>query len=83
MEVYIDGGINKGSDVFKCLALGADYIFLGRGFLYSLVDGEKGVQKSFDILKKELKITMSLCGTKSIEDINESYVKMVSPYSRL
>lgn len=39
MEVYADGGITKGSDIFKCLALGADYVFLGRGFLYSLIDG--------------------------------------------
>ena len=39
MEIYIDGGIWKGSDIFKCLALGADYVFLGRGFLYSLIHG--------------------------------------------
>jgi isopentenyl diphosphate isomerase/L-lactate dehydrogenase-like FMN-dependent dehydrogenase len=40
MEVYIDGGIKKGSDIFKCLALGADFVFLGRGFLFSVIDGE-------------------------------------------
>ncbi len=40
MEVYIDGGVKKGSDIFKCLALGADFVFLGRGFLYSLIEGE-------------------------------------------
>lgn len=39
IPVYIDGGIYKGSDIFKCLALGADFVFLGRGFLYSLIDG--------------------------------------------
>lgn len=39
MEIYIDGGIYKGSDIFKCLALGADFVFLGRAFLYSLIDG--------------------------------------------
>ena len=50
MPVYIDGGVRKGSDIFKCLALGADYVFLGRGFLYSLIDGEKGVQNCFDML---------------------------------
>ena len=43
MEIYIDGGIKKGTDIFKCLALGANYVFLGRGLLYSLVDGQKGV----------------------------------------
>lgn len=47
MEVYVDGGIKKGTDIFKCLALGADFVFLGRGFLYSLVDGQNGVNQCF------------------------------------
>jgi isopentenyl diphosphate isomerase/L-lactate dehydrogenase-like FMN-dependent dehydrogenase len=51
MEVYIDGGVKKGSDIFKCLALGADFVFLGRGFLYSLIEGEEGVKQAFEILK--------------------------------
>jgi isopentenyl diphosphate isomerase/L-lactate dehydrogenase-like FMN-dependent dehydrogenase len=50
MEVYIDGGVKKGSDIFKCLALGADFVFLGRGFLFSIVDGEEGVKNVFKIL---------------------------------
>jgi len=37
VDIYIDGGIWKGSDIFKCLALGADFVFIGRAFLYSLV----------------------------------------------
>lgn len=52
MEVYIDGGVWKGTDIFKCLALGADFVFLGRAFLFSLIDGEEGVKKGFDILIK-------------------------------
>lgn len=47
MELYIDGGIWKGTDIFKCLALGADFVFLGRGFLFSLVDGEEGIRSAF------------------------------------
>lgn len=47
MEIYVDGGVQKGSDVFKCLALGADFVFLGRGFLYSLIDGSDGIHKAF------------------------------------
>lgn len=47
MELYVDGGVEKGSDIFKCLALGADFVFLGRGFLYSLIDGTKGVHQAF------------------------------------
>lgn len=66
MEVYVDGGVRKGSDIFKCLALGADFVFIGRGFLYSLIDGQSGIHKSFEILKTELKTTMMLSGTKKI-----------------
>ena len=51
MELYVDGGVKTGSDIFKCLALGADFVFLGRGFLFSLIDGEKGIQNAFKILK--------------------------------
>jgi isopentenyl diphosphate isomerase/L-lactate dehydrogenase-like FMN-dependent dehydrogenase len=52
MEIYIDGGIKKGSDIFKCLALGADFVFLGRGFLFSVIDGEEGVKNAFRMLKE-------------------------------
>ena len=40
MQVYVDGGIKAGTDIFKCLALGASYVFLGRAVLFSLVEGE-------------------------------------------
>lgn len=40
MEVYIDGGVKTGSDIFKCLAMGADFVFIGRGFLFSVALGD-------------------------------------------
>ena len=83
MELYVDGGIWEGSDIFKCLALGADFVFLGRGLAYSLIDGEKGVKNAFEILKKELKTTMMLSGTPNIASINSSYIIWQQPYSRL
>ena len=83
MEVYIDGGVKLGTDVFKCLALGADYVFLGRGFIYSLVDGQEGIHNCFEMLKKELATTMKLCGVSSIGEINESYVRWKIPFSKL
>ena len=83
MKVFIDGGVKKGSDIFKCLALGADYVFLGRGFIFSLVDGEEGIHNAYEILKTELKTTMRLCGVKSVSEINKNHVKFVKPCSRL
>lgn len=67
MEIYIDGGVKKGSDIFKCLALGADFVFLGRGFLFSVIDGEAGVQNAFKLLRDGLTKTMMMCGTPSIK----------------
>ena len=49
--LFIDGGVRGGLDVFKCLALGADYVFVGRPVAYALSEGEKGVEGLVDILK--------------------------------
>jgi len=67
MEIYADGGIMKGTDIFKMLALGANYVFVGRGFLYGLNQGYEGVRKVADIYESELRATMMLCGTRNIK----------------
>jgi (S)-2-hydroxy-acid oxidase len=50
LPIFIDGGVRTGNDVFKCLALGADYLLLGRPLAYSLVFGYEGVTKLVRIL---------------------------------
>jgi (S)-2-hydroxy-acid oxidase len=56
MEVYFDGGVRRGTDVFKALALGANCVFIGRPVLYGLaVNGQAGVEKVLTILNDELK----------------------------
>lgn len=71
IPVIFDGGISKGSDVFKALALGADLCLIGRSALWGLAyDGEKGVEAVFNILERELSRTMSLMGATSIKDIS-------------
>lgn len=50
-KIFIDGGIRGGLDIFKCLALGADYVFVGRPVAYALCDGEHGVTSLMNILK--------------------------------
>lgn len=63
LEVYIDGGITDGSDVFKALALGARMVFVGRPALWGLsYNGEEGVKKVLSILKKEFETTLLLTG---------------------
>lgn len=85
IEVFVDGGIRRGTDVIKCLALGAKCVFLGRPVLFSLAsEGEKGILKMFDIFEKELKNAMMLLGAGSIKDISIKHlVKSTIPISNL
>lgn len=73
-EVIVDGGIERGADIVKALALGAKAVGLGRAFLYALVFGEAGVRKAIRILQHEIEVTMSLLGVQSLSELNPSYV---------
>jgi L-lactate dehydrogenase (cytochrome) len=74
-QVFIDGGIRRGADVFKAVALGARAVGIGRPVLYSLASfGEQGVNKMLQGFKLELEMTMRLMGTPCITDVNESLV---------
>ncbi|CZT35848.1 alpha-hydroxy acid oxidase [Rhizobium sp. 9140] len=71
IEIHIDGGIRSGQDILKAVALGARGTYIGRPFLYGLgAGGKTGVLLALDILRKELDITMALCGKRDILDVN-------------
>lgn len=71
-EILFDGGIRSGQDVIKALALGAHGTFIGRAFLYGLgAMGEAGVTRCLDIIRKELDITMALCGLRDVKNVDE------------
>jgi L-lactate dehydrogenase (cytochrome) len=73
MEVHLDGGIRSGQDVIKALALGARGVYIGRAFLYGLgAMGEEGVTRVLEIIRKELDITMALCGLTDIQKVNKN-----------
>lgn len=62
-EIILDGGVRRGSDVMKALALGANAVALGRAYLYGLAaGGERGVRRALEIMDSELRRTMALCG---------------------
>jgi L-lactate dehydrogenase (cytochrome) len=72
IEVLFDGGIRSGQDIIKALALGAHGTFIGRAFLYGLgAGGEQGVTTCLDIIRKELDVTMALCGLRDIVDVDQ------------
>lgn len=74
-EIFVDGGIRRGSDIVKALALGATAVGIGRPALYALAAyGPEGVQRLLGLLKSEMEMVMRLIGTPSIQNISESYV---------
>jgi isopentenyl diphosphate isomerase/L-lactate dehydrogenase-like FMN-dependent dehydrogenase len=75
IPVIVDGGVRRGSDVFKALALGANAVGIGRPYMWGLAAfGEAGVAKVLDILKAELTIAMRQAGTRRASEIDRSYV---------
>ena len=70
VELYVDGGIRRGTDILKALALGARAVLIGRPYLWGLaVDGQAGVTRVLELLRKELDLSMSLSGRPMIADI--------------
>lgn len=75
VEVYIDGGIRRGTDIYKALALGAKAVGIGRPAIFGLAAyGQKGVEKAVECFKEEFEMTMRLMGTPKIADIRSSMV---------
>ncbi|KAH7865313.1 hypothetical protein Vadar_004992 [Vaccinium darrowii] len=75
IPVFIDGGIRRGTDIFKALALGAKAIMIGRPVLYGLAaKGEQGVRQVMEMLKNELELTMALSGCPTLKDITRSHI---------
>ncbi|NXG13061.1 HAOX2 oxidase, partial [Grallaria varia] len=75
VEVYLDGGIRKGSDVLKALALGAKCVFIGRPALWGLAyKGEEGLQDVLRILQDEFRLSMALAGCTSVSEIGRHLV---------
>jgi len=75
IPVLIDGGIRRGTDIFKALALGANAVCIGRPFCWGLgAMGQEGVEMVLDILKGELIRDMRLAGTPTIADITQDFI---------
>ena len=75
IPVMLDGGIRRGTDIFKALALGATAVGIGRPFLWGLAAfGQPGVEMVLTILRRELELTMSQAGVRTISDIQRAHV---------
>src|SRR6202171_5473763 len=75
IPVFLDGGVRRGTDVFKALALGAKGVGIGRPMLWGLgAFGQSGVDRVLEILQAERKRVRGNCGTQKVADINRAYV---------
>ena len=77
IEVYMDGGIRSGQDILKAIAHGARGVLIGRSYIYGLgALGEKGVQKTLEIMQREMDISMALCGQTDVTKIDRSILQL-------
>src|SRR5207244_9750582 len=75
LPVMLDGGVRRGTDVYKALALGARAVGIGRPYLWGLsAFGQPGVERILDILHAELQLTMRQCGTPAIRQITRASI---------
>ena len=78
-ELYVDGGIRRGSDIFKAIAMGATAVGIGRPVLYSLgAYGQAGLERMLQLFADELTMVMRLMGTPTIQDITSNHVTATS-----
>ncbi len=77
VDVLVDGGIRRGTDVIKALALGASAVAVGRPVLWGLaVDGEAGVRHVLSLLHDEIDLAMALCGVTTVDELTPDFVRV-------
>ena len=82
-EVWLDGGIRSGQDVFKATALGADGTLIGKAFLNGLgALGKAGVTKCLEIIEKELDLTMAFCGKTELSEVANDVIYTGNPTTK-
>jgi isopentenyl diphosphate isomerase/L-lactate dehydrogenase-like FMN-dependent dehydrogenase len=77
IEVWMDGGIRRGTDIVKAICLGASAVLCGRAYAYGLAAaGEAGVVRAIEILRTDLERTLRLLGCRSVAELDRSYVNV-------
>jgi isopentenyl diphosphate isomerase/L-lactate dehydrogenase-like FMN-dependent dehydrogenase len=75
-EIHIDTGIMHGADVLAAMALGAQYAYVGRAYLYGLMaGGQDGVEKALEIMRTQMVRNMKLLGVNSLDELEPKHVR--------
>ena len=75
MPILVDGGVRSGLDVVRMLALGADFVLIGRAWAYALAaTGRSGVAHVLKLIEAELRVAMALTGCRTIAEIKSSVI---------
>jgi isopentenyl diphosphate isomerase/L-lactate dehydrogenase-like FMN-dependent dehydrogenase len=83
LEVYMDGGIRRGVDIIRALALGARACLAGRALVYGLAaGGPEGARRGVEILVSELRLAMALLGCPSVRDLDPTWLTAVPEETR-
>jgi isopentenyl diphosphate isomerase/L-lactate dehydrogenase-like FMN-dependent dehydrogenase len=83
-EIHIDTGIMHGADVLAALALGADFAYVGRAYLYGLMaGGQEGVERMLTIMQSEMVRTMKLLGVNSLKELEPKHVQLLQTHAGL
>jgi L-lactate dehydrogenase (cytochrome) len=82
-EVWMDGGIRRGSDIVKALCLGARAVLCGRAYAYALsAAGEQGVTQALKILRADVERTIRLLGCPSVQQLDESFIEVPADWKK-
>lgn len=84
IEVHLDTGIMHGGDILAAIALGAQFTYIGRAYLYGLMaGGQEGVERALTILRDQMARTMKLLGVKTLEELEPKHVKLLATHAGL
>lgn len=76
LEIILDSGIMSGADIVASLCAGADFVLIGRAYLYGLMSGgQQGVERAIELLAKEIEVTMQLMGAGTIKDLTSELIR--------
>jgi L-lactate dehydrogenase (cytochrome) len=81
IEVLLDGGVRRGSDIVKAICLGARAVLIGRAYAYGLAAaGQPGVARAIEILRSDVERTLRLLGCPSIAALDRSFIEVPSAW---